>query len=274
MTATAGNDTVRLLTQLKEYGILTDKLTLAGAAGAVTQENIGAMGGAGEGFLSAAGYSTDIDTAANKKFVAAFKKEFQNDPDLFGADTYGLFFLFKQAIEKAGSTDPDKLRAAMEDASWETPQGTKTIRKGDHQAVVDMVVVKVKGNDFHDRRQGVRRGSRWPRQVRQVLIHRWKILVAYLHFVVLPQFIDALIIGVALALVALGLTMIFGLLDVINLAHGELYMLGGYAAFTLLGWGAGYWSALVLVPILVGIVGWGLEELGFARCCRGRIAPS
>jgi branched-chain amino acid transport system substrate-binding protein len=37
----------------------------------------------------------------------------------------------------------------MEDASWETPQGTKTIRKGDHQAVVDMVVVKVKGNDFH-----------------------------------------------------------------------------------------------------------------------------
>ena len=87
-------------------------------------------------------------------------------------------------------------------------------------------------------------------------------LLAYLHFVVLPQFIDALIIGVALALVALGLTMIFGLLDVINLAHGELYMLGGYAAFTLLGWGAGYWSALVLVPVLVGLVGWALEELG------------
>jgi branched-chain amino acid transport system permease protein len=87
-------------------------------------------------------------------------------------------------------------------------------------------------------------------------------LLAYLHFAVLPQFIDALIIGVALALVALGLTMIFGLLDVINLAHGELYMLGGYAAFTLLGWGAGYWSALVLVPVLVGLVGWTLEELG------------
>ena len=52
-------------------------------------------------------------------------------------------------------------------------------------------------------------------------------LLPYLHFVVLPQVIDALIIGVALALVALGLTMIFGLLDVINLAHGDLYMLGG-----------------------------------------------
>ncbi len=87
-------------------------------------------------------------------------------------------------------------------------------------------------------------------------------LLPYLHFVVLPQVIDALIIGVALALVALGLTMIFGLLDVINLAHGDIYMLGGYAAFTLIGWGAGYWGALVLVPILVGLVGWGLEELG------------
>ena len=149
MTATAGNDTVRLLTTLKEYGILTDKLTLAGAAGAVTQENIAAMGGAGDGFLSAAGYSTDIDTPTNRKFLEAFRKDFKTDPDLFGADTYSLFFLFKQAIEKAGGTkDTAKLRAAMEDATWDTPQGKKKIRKGDHQAIVDMVVVKVKGNDF------------------------------------------------------------------------------------------------------------------------------
>ena len=102
MTATAGNDTVRLLTQLKEYGILSDKLTLAGAAGAVTQENIGAMGGAAEGFLSAAGYSIDIDTPANKKFVAAFKKEFQSDPDLFAADTYGLFLSLQAGHREGG----------------------------------------------------------------------------------------------------------------------------------------------------------------------------
>ena len=87
-------------------------------------------------------------------------------------------------------------------------------------------------------------------------------LLSYVHFVLLPQMIDALIIGAALALVALGLTMIFGLLDVINLAHGDLYMLGGYAAFTLIGWGLGYWGALVLVPLLIGLVGWGLEEAG------------
>ncbi len=87
-------------------------------------------------------------------------------------------------------------------------------------------------------------------------------LLSYLHFVLLPQMIDAVIIGAALALVALGLTIIFGLLDVINLAHGDLYMLGGYAAFTLIGWGLGYWSALLLAPILIGLLGWVLEETG------------
>src|SRR4030088_1327980 len=84
----------------------------------------------------------------------------------------------------------------------------------------------------------------------------------YRHFVLLPQVIDGLIIGVALALVALGLTMIFGLLDVINLAHGEIYMIGGYAALTLIGWGGGYWSAILLVPAIAGLAGWVLEELG------------
>src|SRR5260221_5916838 len=69
MTATAGNDTVRLLTQLKEYGMLSDKLTLAGSAGAVTQENIGAMAGAGAGVLSSAGYSIDNHNPANKKIL-------------------------------------------------------------------------------------------------------------------------------------------------------------------------------------------------------------
>jgi branched-chain amino acid transport system substrate-binding protein len=121
---------------------------LAGAAGAVTQQNIGAMNGAAEGFLFAAGYATDIDTPANTKFVTAFKKAYNSEPDLFAADTYGLFYLFKQAIEKAGGTDTAKLRAAMEGAKWETPQGVKTMRKGDHQAVMDMAVVQVNGSDF------------------------------------------------------------------------------------------------------------------------------
>src|ERR1700730_18856830 len=87
-------------------------------------------------------------------------------------------------------------------------------------------------------------------------------LLSYLHFVLLPQVMDGLIIGVAVALVALGLTMIFGLLDVINLAHGEIYMIGGYAALTLIGWGGGYWSAILLVPAIAGLARWAPEGFG------------
>jgi branched-chain amino acid transport system permease protein len=39
-------------------------------------------------------------------------------------------------------------------------------------------------------------------------------------------------------------------------------MIGGYAALTLIGWGGGYWSAIVLVPAIAGLAGWTLEELG------------
>jgi branched-chain amino acid transport system substrate-binding protein len=106
------------------------------------------MSGAAEGFASAAGYAVDIDTPANKAFVAAFRKEFNADPDLFGADTYGLFLLLKQAYAKAGGTETGKLRSAIEDMSWDTPQGSKKIRKGDHQAIMDMFIVKVVGTDF------------------------------------------------------------------------------------------------------------------------------
>jgi branched-chain amino acid transport system permease protein len=99
-------------------------------------------------------------------------------------------------------------------------------------------------------------------------------LLVYLHVVVLPQMIDALIIGVALALVALGLTMIFGLLDVINLAHGDLYMLGAMPLSRFLvgapATGARWcWFRFSSVP---SVGRW--KNSGSARCCRARTAPS
>jgi len=52
----------------------------------------------------------------------------------------------------------------------------------------------------------------------------------WLQFVLAPQMINGLSIGVAVVLMALGLTIIFGLLDVINMAHGEFYAIGAYLA--------------------------------------------
>ncbi|MBC7940835.1 MAG: hypothetical protein H7Z19_13915, partial [Chitinophagaceae bacterium] len=84
----------------------------------------------------------------------------------------------------------------------------------------------------------------------------------YVLAVLLPQAFDGLIIASALILVAVGLTMIFGLLHVINLAHGELYMLGAYGAYALMRAGAPFWLALLASPLLVGTLGLLIERLG------------
>ncbi|HSF05509.1 MAG TPA: branched-chain amino acid ABC transporter permease [Methylomirabilota bacterium] len=77
----------------------------------------------------------------------------------------------------------------------------------------------------------------------------------YVVGVLLPQLLHGLVFGAALGLVALGLTVIFGLLGVMNFAHGELYMLGAYAGIVVIGVTQSFWVALVVAPLLVGAVG-------------------
>lgn len=146
-TSVAGNDTVRLFSQMQEFGLMKDLLVL-GASGTVTSQNIGAIGKAAEGFVTGVGYSAQIDTPTNKKFVAAFQAANKIDPDLYGADSYGLIYAYKAAVEKAGSTETDKVRKALEGLKWETPQGEKTLRAGDHQAIQTMYVVRVTSGKF------------------------------------------------------------------------------------------------------------------------------
>ncbi len=146
-TSVAGNDTARLFTQLDEYG-LRKNLLVVGASGTVTSQNMGALGKVAEGYVTGVGYSPEIPTAENKKFLAAFRGAYGADPDLYGADSYGLVYFYKAAVEKAKSTDTDKVREAMRGLRWTTPQGVKEMRAGDHQAVQDMYAVRVENGKF------------------------------------------------------------------------------------------------------------------------------
>jgi branched-chain amino acid transport system permease protein len=75
------------------------------------------------------------------------------------------------------------------------------------------------------------------------------------------QLLLGLINGAFYAMLSLGLSVIFGLLNIINFAHGALYMMGAFVAYFLLqGAGLGYWWALLLAPVAVGIVGIVLER--------------
>jgi len=146
-TSVAGNDTVRLLSQMDEFG-LNRNVQVVGASGTVTSQNLPAIGKAADGFVTGVGYSTSLDSAENRKFVADFEAATKNQPDLYGADSYGVLFFYKAAVEKAMSVDTDKLRAAMRGIQWPSPQGMKTMRAGDHQAMQDMYAVRVKGGKF------------------------------------------------------------------------------------------------------------------------------
>jgi branched-chain amino acid transport system substrate-binding protein len=146
-TSVAGNDTVRLFTQMAEFGV-NRNIQVVGASGTVTGQNLAAIGKAADGFVTGVGYSTSIPTAENQKFVAEFTAANKAAPDLYGADSYGVLFAYKAAVEKAKSTDTDAVRTALRGLQWATPQGVKTLRASDHQAMQDMYAVRVNSGKF------------------------------------------------------------------------------------------------------------------------------
>ncbi|XSC47495.1 ABC transporter permease subunit [Bradyrhizobium sp. RDT10] len=95
-------------------------------------------------------------------------------------------------------------------------------------------------------------------------------MIDYIQFVLAPQVINGLALGTAVVLVALGLTIIFGLLDVINMSHGEFYAVGAFAALGLGAAGINFWVLITLVPILMIPVGVSVERLLIKRAFDGK----
>jgi len=80
------------------------------------------------------------------------------------------------------------------------------------------------------------------------------------------QLLLGLINGAFYALLSLGLAIIFGMLNIVNFAHGALFMLGAFAAWGLGSYlGIGYWWALLLAPLIVGAFGVVLERLFISK---------
>jgi branched-chain amino acid transport system permease protein len=77
----------------------------------------------------------------------------------------------------------------------------------------------------------------------------------------LGQLVLGLVNGAFYAMLSLGLAVIFGLLDIVNFAHGALYMLGAFGAWILLDqFGVNFWFALILSPLIVGALGVVIER--------------
>ena len=88
----------------------------------------------------------------------------------------------------------------------------------------------------------------------------------------LGQLLLGLVNGSFYAMLSLGLAIIFGLLNIINFAHGALYMMGAYAAWIALTYfGIGYWPSLLLAPLIVGAFGMVIERALLQRSEERRV---
>jgi branched-chain amino acid transport system permease protein len=91
--------------------------------------------------------------------------------------------------------------------------------------------------------------------------------------IILQTLVDGLVVGAFYSLIALGYTMVYGIIKLLNFAHGDLYMLGAFIGFSLLSWltgdGAsaagllGIGVVFLLSMLLVGLVGMGVERLAY-----------
>jgi branched-chain amino acid transport system permease protein len=82
--------------------------------------------------------------------------------------------------------------------------------------------------------------------------------------ILIQQLFNGLTIGSVYALVALGLTLVYGILHIPNFAHGALYMMGGYITLMMMvQYGLHYWLAILVSVIVVGLIGVLMERLVF-----------
>ncbi|MBV9834455.1 MAG: branched-chain amino acid ABC transporter permease [Alphaproteobacteria bacterium] len=81
---------------------------------------------------------------------------------------------------------------------------------------------------------------------------------------IIVSLLNGLVYGMLLFMLASGLTLILSMMGVLNFAHASAYMLGAYFAFTI-SQHIGFWPALILAPVLCGLVGAGIEMFGLRR---------
>ncbi len=74
------------------------------------------------------------------------------------------------------------------------------------------------------------------------------------------QILNGIGLGMIYFLAAVGLSIIFGLLNFVNFAHGAFFLLGSYLCFTITSATGNYWLALVFAPLIIGALAWGVER--------------
>ncbi|SCB27622.1 substrate-binding protein [Rhizobium hainanense] len=142
MTSTAGGaPNVTLTKQLRSAGV-----TLPYGNLAVDEGTAKSMGADAKGIFLSASYVTGIDSPENKAFLSAMDKKFGKElrtPNDLSVPQYEAIYLYKAAVEKAGSTDTAKVLKALPEVSFTGPRGKISMNK-QHHAPLTMYLGQVK----------------------------------------------------------------------------------------------------------------------------------
>jgi branched-chain amino acid transport system substrate-binding protein len=109
----------------------------------VDEMGLNATGDSAIGMIGGSRYPATLDNPANKAFVAAWQAEYGRLPQMFEGDQFQSCVVMQAGIEKAGSIEAPKLRAALEGLEVDSVKGRIVMRACDHQAEQPGFVVKV-----------------------------------------------------------------------------------------------------------------------------------
>lgn len=136
-----GMDAVNFIKQAKAAGLF-NKIKFAFPDGAALETLVPLGKEMPDGTYVAARYFfLTPDSATNRKFVRAYMDRFKEYPDYMAEETYAAVYFIKAAVQRAGTTDADKIISAVErePLAWETPEGWKIMGQQDHAVIEDVV---------------------------------------------------------------------------------------------------------------------------------------
>ncbi len=142
----AGNDAISVVTQADQYG-LKKLMPICGDGSLVSEDILKAMGKAADGIVTADYYAAGLDLPENKVWVAKYEKLFGEKPSKFSVATYEAVMWVAQAIRQAGTTDTDKVIAALEGSTFFGPQGKKVMDPDSHQTSLTIYMMRIEGGE-------------------------------------------------------------------------------------------------------------------------------
>ena len=182
-----------------------------------------------EGYYFSTHYAPDTASPVAQKFIQAFKATYNAMPDDVAALTYDSFGLLKQAIKDAGKIDRQAVRDAFAKIQkYEGVTGDMQFKEGSSDPDQKRRHPADKGRQVRLFRkcQPLKKGTPF------CPVHGRLMRVPVSNMIyVLQQLLNALQLGSIYALIALGYTMVYGILTMINFAHGDLFMVGAFLCF-------------------------------------------